>query len=194
MEWKKAEIKDLKRIYPRIPQDFAVNEYPQQEFMEQMMEQGLMEGMIFSRNGKECGYAFYQFGTKYRVVLLSLLAVFAEYRGTGAGQEILSLLKEIFQDWNGLYAEVEKPEFGENEQEKDLRTRRIRFYERSGFVQGIRENHYVMWGVPYRIMILPLKKPVSWLDDCTRPAFHDIYDKILAAKNAHRMVFDPPKS
>lgn len=187
--WKRISPEDLEKIYPHIPEDFALGEYAPKGFMVQMLRAGLMEGFLFFQDGAACGYAFCQFGFQRRVVLLSLLAVFPEYRGRGLGGEILRLLGEQYRDWNGIYAEVEKPEYAEDAEEKKLRRHRIGFYERAGFVRGQVETNYSIWDVPYTIMILPLKQDAGLLDRDTQTAFHDIYDKVLGQENQHRMVF-----
>ena len=75
--------------------------------------------------------------------------VTAARRNGGLGGEILRLLQEKFQDWEGILVESEAPEGGP---EDALRRRRLGFYQRNGF----RPLSYdcLLFGVHYRTFLL----------------------------------------
>lgn len=110
-----------------------------------------------SEQGEEslCAYAFLLADHERRMLLLDYFAVCGQLRGAGYGSRALAMLREECADWNGIVIEVEDDELpGLDEETRNVRKRRISFYRRVGCQMATTRSR--LWGVDYRIMILPV--------------------------------------
>lgn len=96
-----------------------------------------------------------QIQQKNGYVLISLLAVFHEYRGQGIGSESMKELRVMYENKQAIIVEVERPDFSQTPEECDSRKRRIEFYEKAGFYL-IPNIDYSIWDVPMHLMAMPL--------------------------------------
>lgn len=102
-----------------------------------------------------CAYAFLMADHENRVLLLDYFAVCSQLRGSGYGSRALELLREECADWNCIIVEVEDDELpGLDEETRNTRKRRISFYTNAGCRMTTARS--LLWGVEYRIMILPV--------------------------------------
>ena len=105
-------------------------------------------------------------------ILLDYLAVCRGKRGKGHGSEMLRLLAEEFSG-KTVFVEVEDPDTAPDENSREERVRRLRFYLRGGFSDsGVR---CVVYGVPYAILLagekLSTERAKSRLDNIYRNIF-----------------------
>lgn len=96
-----------------------------------MMKRGECDALGLFRGEELLGYALLRREGSF--VLLDYLAACQGKRNQGTGSAILTGLKERYADTAGLLAEAEAVEPGVSEEEKQLRRRRLAFYERNGF-------------------------------------------------------------
>lgn len=66
-------------------------------------------------------------------VQLDYLAILPNYQHKGYGKEAIKLLKKQYENYNGIFIEVEKIGLGKNEEENRVREKRVSFYENLGF-------------------------------------------------------------
>ena len=126
-------------------------------------------------------YAFFvRTGEDY---LLDYLATDADRRSQGIGSAFLSLLKEHFRPAASLIAEVEDPDAAGNEEERVIRTRRLAFYEKNGFVK----TNYTptTFGVPFLVIAPEGKVPSD-----VRAVYHAHYEKMLPRAVLRRAICD----
>lgn len=180
------ELWELKNIYERIEQDFAEGEYPPYDKLYKQLEAGMQSGIIFTDEGHDVAYSICA-ESKAGYVLISLLAVYPEYRGKGYGTAFLERLKSLHSGKNGIIVEVEKPE-DVSGQEKAIREKRINFYQKSGFrmISGIK---YSIWDVPMHLMILPLNTGITEITDHIGQIIYDIYLMLLGKRFVYKMEF-----
>ncbi len=107
--------------------------------------------------------------------LLDYLVTAPDVRGKGCGAALLSLLKERLDGASSLIAEVEAPETTNDPSEAALRTRRIGFYLRCGFV--LTEVNVSAFGVAYRLIELPFDR--SHTPDEIRELYRAHYRAVL---------------
>jgi hypothetical protein len=144
--------REFKRIYKQIKKDFAAGEYPPYFVLHRQILNGIQQCFLYIPEGVEKAYAVCAGGHPNGYVLISLLSVLPAYRGLGAGTAFLNKIKENYADKKGLLVEVEKPEDAKTSEEKEVREKRIRFYQKAGFrvVPGL---NYSIWGVPMHLMV-----------------------------------------
>ena len=181
-------VDNFDAVYQRIGRDFPDNEHPPYEAMRARTQRGVSEGFLFRADGADCAYVFTVAEPEQNTVLLYLLAVFEEYRGSGIGGRLMKALGDHFGRSAGILIEVEKPELARSEKERVTRARRIAFYERAGYqrVQGL--AFYSIWGVPYHIMALPRSRTMEELTKGAPRALRDAYIKLIGEENIHQLI------
>lgn len=127
------------------------------------MRRGIYDCFALTEDGQVMAYAF--FVRLNEDFLLDYFAAVEGKRGSGIGTEFLGLLQEKLRTARYVLAEVEDPDAAQNEKEREERIRRIRFYERSGFMDtGVRARTF---GVEYRIIGLQTGKAFDREQICT---------------------------
>lgn len=148
---RKIKFKEFKDLYRKhIVKDFSKNERPNLEGFRKRMLQKNEETYIFEEDGIAKGYCIIDKLQEY--VLVAFLAVFENQRGRGIGTKILKELANKYQVEKGILLEVEDPDFFENEEEKILKQRRIKFYERANF-KIVKDIKLELFRVDFRIMV-----------------------------------------
>lgn len=143
-------------------QDFHEEEVKPLALLERLTEQGLylccgcFDGKI------PVGYMYFAKAPDSDRYLLDYYAIYPEYRSKGYGSKILAELKTGNPDVSAfgdvMIAEVEDPDYSENEADRDLRERRIGFYKRNG-LRALQLRSRVL-GAHYIIMLLePANRP-----------------------------------
>jgi hypothetical protein len=125
---------------------------------------------------------------KTKTYLMEYLAVETRSRNRGIGKKILQFIKKDLRAVKGLglILEVEPPEVAGGE-EREIRLRRIRFYQRNGALMVRDGDAYRMpnlaceGSLPMRLMWLPInadcKPPVSWnISDLITLIFTETYE------------------
>ena len=148
---------EIKVIYEKHMQhDFPASELKPYSWIEKLWNNGCYKcyGFYGDTDEKLYAYAFTMADDARRMLLLDYFAVCADVRGQGYGSQALALLKEACGEWEGLIFEVEDDDSTDAAEEKEIRRRRISFYERN-HVQMTAERS-TAFGVDYKLMVLPL--------------------------------------
>lgn len=154
MECRKLTKEELIFIY----ETYAALHFPKEELKPVKAIERLWEERKYMAYGlyeKEelVAYACFVQLPESKTLLLDYYAVLELYRGGGAGGEFLKLLQTKLTDCTGIYIESEEPGSAVNEEEKNIRERRIGFYQRNGAEAA--GMFSVLFGVAYRILYLP---------------------------------------
>lgn len=133
-----------------------------------------------------CAYAFLLADQKRRMLLLDYFAVCGQLRGAGYGSRALTMLREECGNWNGIVIEVEDDELpGLDEETRKIRKRRIAFYKGADCQMTTTRSR--LWGVDYRIMVLPVMDRQAGEDMAgkVRSVYQGMYtDRILKKRFA----------
>lgn len=183
------EMTEFKDIYTRIEQDFADGEYPPYDKLYAQLEKGIQKGLFLMEGECQTAYAVCAESESWGYVLISLLAVFKEYRGRGSGTALLEQLKKLYGSRPGIIVEVEKPEEATDDEERTIREKRIRFYQKAGFYQ-IPHIEYSIWGIPMHLMALPLKSDDKTFNENIGNIIYDIYLRLMGKRFIHKMKFE----
>ena len=132
--------------------DFPADEVKPLERILQMLHSGIYFAFGLFEGAALRGYAFFVKSKNGKAALLDYFAVLRGKRGDGIGSHFLALLRCELQQLDTVILESEAIDAAENEEETDIRTRRIAFYLRNGVRKtGIRS---VVFGVEYEILCL----------------------------------------
>lgn len=180
------EASELKNIYPRIEADFAAGEYPPMDVLYKHMQEGSQEGYVLWDGKKYLAYSFCAANPAHDHILITLFAVFSEYRGQGIGTVFLKKLHKIFNPARMVIVEVEKPEEAHTEEERKRRLWRIAFYEKEGYVL-IKGIEYYIWDIPLHLMVWSPKFDVTVNYHEIKEIMHQIYFRLLGKRYINKM-------
>ena len=130
-----------------------------------------------------CAYAFLLADHKRKMLLLDYFAVCGQLRGLGYGSCALAMLREECADWSGIMIEVEDDELpGLDEETRKVRQRRIAFYKGADCQMTTTRSR--LWGVDYRIMVLPVMDSQAGEDMAgkIRSVYQCMYDDAVLQK------------
>ncbi len=147
---KKINLKEFKELYRKhIVKDFQRAERTTLNRFKKRVTRGQEEVYVYEEAEKEKAYIIIAVLNNY--IMVSFLAVFKEFRGEGIGTKILKEIKDKFSNKKDILLEVEDPKYSKSE--KEIRQRRIKFYERSNY--NIVENIQIkLHSTIFNIMIL----------------------------------------
>lgn len=111
---------------------------------------GLYDGSD-TANGGLLGYALLLHDKNKKKMLLDYYAFLEEHRCRGLGSFFLHEIRRQ-SDFPGCFIECEAPETAGCGSQKELRERRIRFYERNGAI--LTQVNARLFGVTYRMLVL----------------------------------------
>jgi len=182
----KAE--EFKAIFSHIKKDFMQGEYAPYDVLYQQLHKGVQKGLIFCEGEHDAAYSICAGGHANGYVLISLLAVFEEYRGRGLGTAFLNELCKVYSDKHGIIVEVEKPENSLTEVERIIRVKRIAFYRKAGFCL-IPNINYSIWGVSMHLMALSHSDSIQSTNERIGSIMYDIYLDLMGKRYIHEMQF-----
>ena len=133
----------------KVMNDFLEDEIPPLFVFEKCIKEGTLECYMYEHDGEESGYIV----TRKRddLVFLLVLAIDEKMRGKGLGNAMVEEFKDSVKDRKIILLEAENPEATEDEKEKLIRKKRIRFYEKLGF--KVTENlKYLLVDIDYKIL------------------------------------------
>lgn len=197
-------LDELENIFKDIVDQFEEGEYPPYEILYSQLDRGAQVGWIMERDGVSTGYVICADGSKSGYVLISLLGVYKNYQSEGIGLKTLEALKQHYKDKKGLIVEVERPKDALNDIDLEVRRRRIRFYERAGFVLND-SLEYEIWNVPMHLMVCPFSKVdtlhyktlETLTDEMLGSIIYEIYSTLMSPafmhmlKISHKTFKDP---
>lgn len=184
---KPLELSDFDALYRRMRQDFPPEELPPRRALRTRVANGDYQAWIMiDGEGIEVAYALC--GVFESAVLVTHLAVYGGLRGRGLGGTLLDLLAARYASSARLIVEVERPVEAKNESMRDLRERRIAFYERAGFF-CYRALEYSIWRVPMHLMVKPLDGAALPTEAELQIDLHGVYAQLIPPMFRHMVRF-----
>ena len=184
---KKIKFKEFKDLYRKhIVQDFPSSERPNLEGFRRRIIKYNEQVFIYEENETEKGYCIIADLDKY--ILVSFLAVYKETRGQGIGTKILKEIQEKYSNKKGIILEVENPDFAENEKEKNIQEKRIKFYQKSNF-KIVPNLNVKLFIVNFKIMIYQKEKQEINIQEVI-DKMKEYYSKIINKKRFNYIKFE----
>ena len=160
MTIQKLEIPQLEKLYhAHMEKDFVPQELRPWHSVKHLTEQGCYATFACREEGQLVAYA--AFARCEAGVLLDYFAVVPQLRGKGVGSWFFRELKGVFPQFEApcIFIEVESLESACSPEEREVRRRRIQFYQRCGCEETPIFAH--LFGVEYQIMTFPLEEGPS---------------------------------
>ncbi len=190
-----VNLNEVRDLYINIVNDFAPGEYPPYDVLYKQLEKDIQTGFVLVNDEKDVAYSICTGDSTNSFVLISLLAVYKEFRGKGFGSKFIEMLKRKYCSERSIIVEVEKPEDALEQKERNIRENRIKFYEKAGFIL-LPDIDYAIWDIPMYLMILPKGTlqintySISGLNETIKKGMGDIYLKLLGEKFFHKMELE----
>ncbi len=134
-------------------------------------------------NHNTIGFLIYETIENNPLVLLDYFAIFPEYQNQKYGSKAIEVFKTFFATYDGIYGEIEKNGLGKNEEENQIRARRINFWQNLGFV--LLETDLELYKVIYSPCILKLKNISYSEEEIINYAFQ-IYNALFGEKKIEK--------
>ena len=183
------ELDELMAFYDeRIERDFSQGEYPPYPILYQHLQNGLEKALVFCKGEQDIAYSLAIDNHDNSYVLITLIAVFKQYRGQGIGSAFMNRLRLMYEDKQALLVEVERPDQAKTQKEADFRRQRINFYEKAGFylIEGV---DYSIWDIPMHLMALPILSSKETINLEIRRSMHELYLYLMGETLIHKMQF-----
>ncbi len=145
-------LEKAKQIYKEhIKKDFASNEIKPYWLYKKLLKEKTDRFYMYKEDMIEKGYIICSNEKDY--VLITHLAVFREYRGSGVGTKMIQAIQNQFLKDKAWIVEVETEKQAHSKEEMLNIKRRIHFYEKLGFCK-YPEINYNLFGSSYYIFVL----------------------------------------
>lgn len=125
--FKKDIYINYKKMFPRL-------ERKSYNHLKKCSELGMSDFIEIVENDDIIGYMILNKIRDIEYVQLDYFAILPKYQNKGYGTKALELLRKKYNDFNGIFIEVEKVGLGKNEIENNQRSRRDKFYRNIGFI------------------------------------------------------------
>lgn len=182
MYLKELNVKEFTIIYQTyMTDDFPADELKPLERMVYTMNTGLSSAFGLYENNALRAYAVFIVPEGQPYGLLDYLAVVKQYRGTGIGHRFFALIEDTLKakyPWfEGFFIESENIDFAKDEQEREIRRRRIAFYENNGC--RITKLGSRLFGVTYSILLYSFSQYADGENETVQ--LFEALDKVYAA-------------
>lgn len=163
VELKLLSLAQLEEVYKSyMIKDFPKSELPPLKVLKDRVDRGFYDCLGLYEDGKLRAYGHLIRNRQSGYLLLDFLAVCREVRGGGYGSHFLRLLGQYYGEEKGIFLECESERAAVDEEEWQMRHRRIHFYEKNGcYVTRTKE---ILFGVEFDILYLPLKEKACQAD------------------------------
>lgn len=160
MHINKLTADEIERVYKTyMKKDFPPSELKPLSHILKSVEEGYGFSLGIYEEGNLSGYAVFILCEETKCALLDYFAIVKDRRGEGLGHQALSCiaayLREDLPQIEGLYIESERISAAENEEQRQIRQRRIAFYRSCGCEMTALRS--VLFGVDYSVLYLPLQ-------------------------------------
>ncbi len=184
MELKSIDIKEFKKnIYPEYKKIFPVLERKSYRYLKKSYKNNIMDVIGIIVDDKLVGFFILNMLKGNPYIQLDYFAILPEYQHRGYGTQAIKILKERYQQYDGIFIEIEKLNCGENEEENKIRQRRAKFYENLGFYKL--NFDLEMFTVIYSAYILPCQKN-EFMDSEVIKQIFEIYKATIGEKKTKR--------
>lgn len=163
---------ELPLAWQSMRREFPDDERKPLSMIQAQYDRGVYDTWWLKKNGERKGYALLLRAEGCPYVLLDYLAMLE--KGGGYGSVCLERLKERYPQ--GILVEAEAVTEGLTPEVRDLRQRRLRFYQRAGFVPCPFQNR--VFGVVYLVHLWARELPPDRDALCAR-AYHQLYQSQL---------------
>ncbi len=184
MELRQFNYEETKCIYNEYMKvDFPSSELKSLKKILRLMElnkyftYGVFDGDVL------LGYAFFM--TNEKMLLLDYFAILKEKRNDGIGSKSIGLISEYFKNkYDVLVLESEDPAFANNDSDREIREKRLCFYQKNNF--EIAKIEAKVYGVEFVIFTINNK---IGNDEIVARLLYNLYEAMSDKEKCRENVF-----
>ncbi len=176
---------ERKNIYKQhMKRDFPKNELRPLHGIEALVNQGVYYTYGIFEKDNLIAYAYFWEEKEREILLFDYFAVVSNLRNQGYGTDAMKAILHLCENKRGVILETENPEKAVSSEEREMRKRRISFYQRCGLqMSDIRID---LFGVEYCMMYK------EWESNNVAkeilPVMKTLYGNLLPRKIYEKMV------
>ena len=165
----------VQKLYKeRMLKDFPEEELAQLSLVLDAIDEGYGKCYALAEDDEILAYALFGHFGEYS--FFDYCAVREDLRGQGVGSVLLKMLREELAAAEIIFGEVIDPECADSEEERKIRTRRLDFYIRDGFINtGIKVK---IFGVDYVLVDMVIRDPIPTEE--IREMYESLYRAFLS--------------
>ncbi|GEM_PF-72541 len=192
MEIKTLDLTQITWVY----ETYMVTDFPKEELkplkaIVWMLEKGIYDCLGLYQQEELVSYAFFVKNEERGTLLLDYLAVTPQYRASGVGSIFMEKMRSHYADRRAILLECESECTSPDEEQRQIRKRRIQFYLRNGCVRGRVKSF--LYDVEYEILCLNLNEEqidmAAELEALYRLMFPDsVMDTRVRMWNRHQIL------
>lgn len=154
---RKIGWEQLETIYDTyMKADFGGHGLKPLEMIRILWDRGCYEAICLYEEEELRAYALFVLGEGEECLLLDYLAVCREARDRGFGGIFLSMMKEHYADKAGILLETESMNSAPDQEQYEIRSRRLRFYLRNGCC--VTKVKSLLFDGEYDILYIPIRE------------------------------------
>ena len=171
-----------KDIYPHYLNLFPKDEQKPLSNLKKQFKKGILK-FVKILDKKTIGFLIYETLKDNPLVLLDYFAIYPEYQNQKYGSKAIDVFKTYFNDFDGVYGEIEKEGLGKDDLENETRKRRINFWKNLGF--ELLETDLELFGVIYSPCILKIKE-IKYDEDQILAFSFSMYKALLGERKVDK--------
>lgn len=184
MQLEEVDYKEFKKVAgTSYKKDFPREERVSFRLLKKSYQQGNLQFLLL-REEEVYAYAILIQEKEYRLIFY--LATFSKERGKGYGSKMLQQLRDKYPE-STIFIEVERQGYGKNENENEIRKKRIAFYKKNNFLEI--DLVGTIWGTDYEIYAMKnSQKFKNGIQQEMIEIEKEIYTKLMGKKLTQKFV------
>lgn len=185
MKLETMDIQEFKeKIYPEYVKLFPPSERKSYHTIEKSVRDQVMNLLKIVVEDQIVGFIITNSLANNPYLQLDYLGIFETEQKKGYGSDAILLLKENSKEFSGIFIEIEKPGWGENEKENLIRQKRAAFYKSLGF-QKLKFD-VELYHVRYETYLLPCTPKPGFSDEEIIEKIFEIYVATIGEKRTQK--------
>lgn len=190
--FKELSDKAIEEIYyEHMTSDFPKSELKPLKLLLDCKKMDLYKCFGLYQGDKLLAYSYFANDPDKKIILLDYLAVVKNMRNAGYGSIMLSKIREYFRENSTVekvIIEAESIESSTNEEERNIRQRRIAFYKKNGLVQ--QQFKARVFGTEFTILLLDVQNNSEVSTNNTNNGNTKIDEKKMPEKNNEAEIIE----
>jgi len=121
---------DILKYYEEL---FPKDERQPLPLLQKLYQEGVLKFVKIINDAITVGFLIYVTMPNNPYVWLSYFAIYKEFQNKKYGTEAIKVFQDFFEEYDGIYGEIESIGFGDTEEENRIREKRLKFWQNLGF-------------------------------------------------------------
>lgn len=170
--------------------NYYIDLFPEDErqplnLLQKLFQKGILKIVKIMEDKVNIGFLIYVTEKDNPYIWLDYFAIYPKYQNKKYGTKAIQIFKNYFNNYDGIYGEIEKPDY--SEKEKNIKLRRLNFWNNLGFILlGIDIN---LWGVVYSSCVLEINNKSKRSNEERLKYSFSLYEEVMGKKLVKKNCF-----